>query len=518
MDTDPRVPRRSDLTGLPAVPGAVPRSFPSERLSRTYRRHRAATYDTTSSATQSDVKAAPAATRRRPTAPRLVLIDTLAALLSLFVGFAILEALGRTAHVTVAWALCGTAIVVAALALVGSYRPNALRTVPTGMPVFTNVIHALPIMVFGVLVALLASGLANGRVALRVAVVIVLPTVLYVPLFRSVASRIGRRQWRLSPAQQVLIVGSGELADRMVSALYRYNGIHVIGVVDDDPPPGYTTIGKVKDLPRLCREQHVDRLIVTMPTAPGLAVTESLHSLLGTVDIAIVPSFYELVTWRSGCEDVAGLPLVPLQPAQHGVARLAKRAMDLVVATLALLVTAPIWMAAAVAVKATSPGPVLFRQDRAGRDTRPFRIFKFRTMYVDAEERKAELLAHKDTDGAIFKMAVDPRVTPVGRFLRRFSIDELPQLLNVLAGQMSLVGPRPFPLDEAEALTSGNAAARFEVLPGMTGVWQVSGRSDLTWDDLCRLDAIYVRSWSIWWDIRILLKTPWVALRRQGAY
>jgi len=440
------------------------------------------------------------------------------AALSIMLGFALLSAAGRTAHLTLSWAMCGVAIVLVSLSLVGCYRANSLRKVPTGLPVVTTVARSLPISITLALVALLVSGLADGKVALRIAIVGMVPTLLVIPVVRSVVGRIGRRRWQLSPLQRVLVVGSGELADRMVAALQRHHGVYVVGVVDNDSPPGYPTMGGISDLPRLCREQRVDRVVVAMPSAPSLAVSETLHSLLGSVDVAIVPAFYELVTWRSGCEDVAGLPLVVLQPAQGDVARAVKRALDLVGAAALLLLTLPIWLGAAVAIRLTSPGPVFFRQERSGRRGETFRIFKFRTMHVDAEDLKAELLADNEADGAIFKIHDDPRVTPVGRFLRRFSLDELPQLLNVLGGTMSLVGPRPFPVHEAEALATGSAAVRFDVLPGMTGMWQVSGRSDLSWEDLCRLDAIYVRSWSLWWDVRILLKTPFVALRRQGAY
>jgi exopolysaccharide biosynthesis polyprenyl glycosylphosphotransferase len=299
----------------------------------------------------------------------------------------------------------------------------------------------------------------------------------------------------------------------------RTGGIDVLGMVDESTPPGFETIGCVSDVPRLCDELGVDRIIVALPRAPWSLVSETLQPLIGTVDIAVVPSLYELMTWRSGIADVSGIPLVPLVAAQAGwVPRIAKRVLDVVVAAVTLVVLSPVLLAAAISIRATSKGPVIFRQRRAGLHDMTFTILKFRTMRVDAEEFRTDLMNQSNADGPRFKMERDPRVTRVGAFLRQYSIDELPQLFNVISGRMSLVGPRPFPLVESGAFHVGTAEARFEMKPGMTGLWQVSGRSDLSWDDLCRLDAIYVRSWSLAWDLRILAQTPLVALRRQGAY
>jgi lipopolysaccharide/colanic/teichoic acid biosynthesis glycosyltransferase len=180
------------------------------------------------------------------------------------------------------------------------------------------------------------------------------------------------------------------------------------------------------------------------------------------------------------------------------------------------LVLAPVMAAMAAAVKLTSPGPVFYRQMRMGRGGMPFAIYKFRTMVDGAEAQQAKLLAASDTAG-LFKMRDDPRVTTLGRLMRKTSLDELPQLINVLVGHMSLVGPRPFSLPESSEI-DGWAARRFEVRPGMTGLWQVSGRSELSWQDLRRLDYIYVASWSFWWDLKILWQTPAIVARSQGAY
>ena len=172
-----------------------------------------------------------------------------------------------------------------------------------------------------------------------------------------------------------------------------------------------------------------------------------------------------------------------------------------------LLVAAPFFAAVAVIIKATSAGPVFFRQVRTGRNEQPFSMMKFRTMYRDAESRRHELDHLNEVDGPLFKVQNDPRVTRVGRFLRRTSLDEFPQLINVWKGDMSLVGPRPFVVSEAMEI-EGWARKRFEARPGMTGLWQVSGRNELSHLELCRLDYLYVASWSFWWDMQILWQTP----------
>lgn len=196
--------------------------------------------------------------------------------------------------------------------------------------------------------------------------------------------------------------------------------------------------------------------------------------------------------------------------------RAVKRVVDFVGAAVLLLLLVPMLLVAAVAVKADSPGPVLFRQRRMGRDGEEFDVLKLRTMRLGAEQARASLAARNEGDGHLFKIREDPRVTAVGRLLRRYSLDELPQLVNVLMGHMSLVGPRPLPVEDS-AFT-GEARRRLLVRPGLTGLWQISGRSDLAWEDALRLDLQYVDSWSVWLDLAILLRTPTVVLRGEGAY
>jgi exopolysaccharide biosynthesis polyprenyl glycosylphosphotransferase len=214
---------------------------------------------------------------------------------------------------------------------------------------------------------------------------------------------------------------------------------------------------------------------------------------------------------------VEGLPLLYVEePTLSGVAWLVKNLMDRAVAALGLLVLLPLMVIIGVAIRMSDKGPVFFRQRRVGREGKTFSVWKFRTMYVDAEERLAALVDQNETDGLLFKIKNDPRVTPVGRVLRASSLDELPQLINVLLGEMSLVGPRPLPAEDGDFL--GDVRRRLLVRPGMTGLWQVSGRSDLSWDDAVRLDLYYVDNWSLTFDLTILWRTVGVVLGSKGAY
>jgi len=234
------------------------------------------------------------------------------------------------------------------------------------------------------------------------------------------------------------------------------------------------------------------------------------------VDLIVAPAVTDVAGPRITIRPVAGLPLLHVEePEFTGVRRFLKGTIDRSFAIIGLVVLSPVILLAALAVKLTSPGPAFFRQSRVGRDGQAFRCFKLRTMYVDAEERLADLIAHNEGDGLLFKIKDDPRITKVGRFLRRSSIDELPQLLNVIKGDMSLVGPRPLAVkDEA---FQGDTRRRLLVRPGITGLWQVSGREDQSWEDAVRLDLYYVENWSIPLDFIILARTVLHVLKGSGS-
>ncbi len=235
------------------------------------------------------------------------------------------------------------------------------------------------------------------------------------------------------------------------------------------------------------------------------------------VDLVVAPQLTDIAGPRVHIRPVEGLPLLYVEePKLAGVSWLVKNVMDRAVAALGLLVCFPLFLLIAVSIRLSDPGPVFFRQRRTGREGKIFSVWKFRTMYVDAEERKATLDMQNEADGLLFKMKRDPRVFPVGQWLRTSSLDELPQLINVFWGDMSLVGPRPLPAEDGDFL--GDVRRRLLVRPGMTGLWQVSGRSDLSWDDAVRLDLYYVDNWSLAFDLTILWRTIGVVFGSKGAY
>jgi exopolysaccharide biosynthesis polyprenyl glycosylphosphotransferase len=247
-----------------------------------------------------------------------------------------------------------------------------------------------------------------------------------------------------------------------------------------------------------------------------LEIVEAAHRR--GVKVRVAPRTTELLIERGEYVPGQGVPLFELRPPIFaGTDWLTKRTFDLVVSLAILLVGLPVWVLIALAVKTTSRGSVLYADPRVGLGEREFRMLKFRTMVADADIRQPELEAANEAEGALFKIREDPRVTRVGRVLRRLSLDEVPNVVNVLRGEMSLVGPRPLPLRDYGKLEQWHRR-RYNVLPGVTGLWQIAGRSDLSFDDLVRLDFYYLENWSIWLDVSILFKTPFVVLARRGAY
>ncbi|GGN56289.1 exopolysaccharide biosynthesis polyprenyl glycosylphosphotransferase [Actinoplanes lobatus] len=305
----------------------------------------------------------------------------------------------------------------------------------------------------------------------------------------------------------------------------RYHGLEVVGAC---LPPGADGVG-LTDLPVFGTFDDVataveladaDTVVVlSCPELDGAAVRRLAWRLeRDEVDLVVSSALVDVAGARTTIRPFDGLPMLHVEhPRLHGGSRLVKDLVDRVGAILLLIFLSPVLLTVALCVGLTSRGPVLFRQVRVGRDGRLFRIFKFRSMYLDAEARLAELRHLNEHDGVLFKIRDDPRVTPVGQWLRRFSLDELPQLLNVLSGQMSLVGPRP-PLPTEVAAYADDVRRRLAVKPGMTGLWQVSGRSDLSWEEAVRLDLRYVENWSLSLDLVILLRTVTAVVRSSGAY
>ncbi len=300
---------------------------------------------------------------------------------------------------------------------------------------------------------------------------------------------------------RVIVVGTGVLARDVVSRLERSPHTVVLGLVDDEPIDGTQIIGSLEALPTLCRVHNANRIIVAFSRSHPERLLPMLRALPASVAIDLVPRYFELTGWGARIEDLSGLSLVALSPRCVPARRdRIKRVFDVVVASVALIVASPLLIGSAIAILFTSGGPVLFRQERVGRGRTHFRIAKFRTL-------KEEDDTSSGRQPTVHSEIVAGRETPVGKWLRRTGIDELPQLFNVLAGQMSLVGPRPFIPEECWVLM-GPGERRFDVRPGMTGLWQVSGQHSLRFEELVRLDVYYVDTWTLWSDVRILLKTP----------
>jgi len=323
--------------------------------------------------------------------------------------------------------------------------------------------------------------------------------------------------------RRAVLVGEGEqLAELRRTLGSGRNGIQYefLGAVAPGGDAGtLPVLGGLEAVPLILREQDVHELIVTdggFSERELLELVEEAHRF--GVKVKIAPRTTELLLQRAEYIPGEGAPLFELRPpALAGWEWALKRSFDVVVSTLVIVAGSPLWCAIAAAIKLTSPGPVFYRDQRIGLGERAFGMMKFRTMYADAAERQAALETSNEASWPLFKIKDDPRVTTVGRVLRRFSLDELPQVLNVLWGEMSLVGPRPLPIRDYEQLQKWHRK-RYLVLPGMTGLWQVSGRIDLSFDDLVRLDFYYIENWSIWLDITILAKTLPAVVARRGAY
>jgi|NGEPerStandDraft_6_1074524.scaffolds.fasta_scaffold09565_2 exopolysaccharide biosynthesis polyprenyl glycosylphosphotransferase len=402
-------------------------------------------------------------------------------------------------------------------ALYGLYRGLSRRIGNSVFPDLRNIAHAL--IISGFLYAIIVylgnkSGHLEGLSMAKIASMC-LAGLIMIPLARAMAfGPLSRASARSVP---VIVVGTGKLADTVASHLRAHSTINFVGFVDDNPLRRDDVLGGLDDLPALCQEFGVARVVVCFSRTHPERTTEMLKTLAGEVGVSIVPRYYELITGRSHIEDLSGLPMLDIAPASLSAgSRLLKRTFDIVASTLILLAVSPMLAVIAIMIKATSPGPIFFRQVRTGMNEQPFFVLKFRTMYGDAESRRDQLSHLNEVDGPLFKVRDDPRITRVGGLLRRTSLDEFAQLFNVWKGDMSLVGPRPFVVAEAMQI-EGWARKRFEARPGMTGLWQVSGRNELSYLELCRLDYLYVASWSFWWDMQILWQTPQAIFRGRGA-
>jgi exopolysaccharide biosynthesis polyprenyl glycosylphosphotransferase len=326
---------------------------------------------------------------------------------------------------------------------------------------------------------------------------------------------------------RVLIIGAGEVGRTVMRTVVARPelGYRIVGLLDDNPERGETDIGPFRalggldNLPSVLSAERITEVIIALPWT----YYRKILSLIAQCDRAgvrarFVPDIFQMTLSRVDVDDLGGIPLIGVKPVViRGGSLAVKRAMDLALGAVFLIIGLPIMALIAVAIRLDSPGPILFKQARVGKGGKEFLCCKFRSMYQGAEAEQGKLLNLNEADGPLFKIKDDPRITRVGRFLRRTSLDELPQIYNVLRGEMSLVGPRP-PTPVEVAHYQEWHKQRLEAPQGITGLWQVSGRSQLTFDEMCLLDIFYIENYSPALDLRILLRTIPAVLSRQGAY
>jgi exopolysaccharide biosynthesis polyprenyl glycosylphosphotransferase len=396
-----------------------------------------------------------------------------------------------------------------------------------GSDEFSRVIKAA----IGMTAAIALVSYATKAEVARGYVVLAMPLATILCLVGRYAARKGLHRRRFTGAcmSNVVAVGGEDSVTELITELRRdpHSGLRVVGVCwPQAVAPGQThlgipVLGGFDDVDLAVRTTGADAVAVTSSPEMNSARLRRLSWQLerADTDLIVAPGLMEVAGPRLHIRPVTGLPLLHVEePEFAGVRRLVKGAVDRIGAFFVLLMLSPVILLIAALVRLTTPGPALFRQTRIGRDGREFSMIKFRTMVRNAESLKASLAASNENgDGLLFKMRADPRITPLGRILRKYSLDELPQLFNVLAGSMSLVGPRP-PLPAEVAQYGDDVRRRLLVKPGLTGLWQISGRSDLPWEEAVRLDLRYVENWSLMYDLTILWKTLSAVLRGSGAY
>jgi exopolysaccharide biosynthesis polyprenyl glycosylphosphotransferase len=441
----------------------------------------------------------------------LALADSLAAAIALLVSIAVVP----KGHAGIA-SLATVPLIVVMSKLMGRYdwddflvRKSTLDEVPALFQLAT--LYALIVWLIDGLVVTES----RGR---RELFVLWIALFLLLVLFRAAARSLSRL---VTPPERCLVVGEPAICDWMEGKFVRGRSLHaeVVACVAPDgleaQHQGVTRQVNSEDLHALVRRLGVDRIIVTPGSSDEVGVIDVIHTatLLG-LKVSALPRVLEVVGSAVAVDDVEGVPLLSMRPlGLTRSSRLVKRTLDVVSSVLGLVVLGPLLVIAAVAIKADSKGSIFFRQRRIGRDGTAFQMLKFRTMVDDADQRKHELRHLNQADG-LFKIAQDPRITRVGRYLRRTSLDELPQLLNVVRGDMSLVGPRPL-IAEEDSRIEGWPRRRLQLTPGMTGHWQILGSARIPLDEMVRIDYLYTINWSLWLDVKILLRTiPYVLAAR----
>ncbi len=403
----------------------------------------------------------------------------------------------------------------------GAYTERRGGSIFTDLYRLINAVSTVGVIMFAAVFLLLPTVYSRGLIVWAIFLTVV---ILW---FARIGQRLVRAQLRLSGVgvSRVLVVGAGDIGRTVMRTVVAEPslGYQIVGFLDDDPAK--LEIGRFKLLGSLEQAEHVlgteriDEAIITLPwmyQRKILAVVRACEAR--GVRARVVPDLFQLSLNQLDVEEVGGLPLIGVkEPSLSQPGRIAKRALDILAALAILLVSSPVTLLAALLIRLDSPGPILFSQTRVGEKGKLFTVLKFRSMRVGAEAEQEQLRERNEATGPLFKIRNDPRQTRFGRLLRRTSVDEIPQFLNVLKGEMSVVGPRPGLPSEVARYQPWHRQ-RLEVKPGITGLWQVSGRSDLTFDEMCLLDIYYIENWSLALDIQIMLRTIPRVLFGSGAY
>jgi exopolysaccharide biosynthesis polyprenyl glycosylphosphotransferase len=425
--------------------------------------------------------------------------------------------------------LAGTAwmvgTIVAAVALISVYQlyeRDRQQIAVSTLDEIRDFLHAISLLAFAELalreIFAGAGGIPPTRIiAFWLAALLALPTARGIFRHRLVPM--------LDTPQNAVIVGAGRVGQQIAEKIRKhpeYN-LRIVGFLDDEPRPlephldDLPVLGPEDKLVDVLRRHRVSRVILAFSRRSHDQVLDAIRAAgMRDVHLSIIPRYFEILPGSARVGDVDGIPVLETPDARLSrMSLFVKRTFDVAVTLAVLAVAAPLMLVIAVAIRLDSAGPILFRQLRTGHGDKTFWIFKFRTMVDGAETMRGELVSRNESDGPLFKLRRDPRTTRIGKLLRRLSLDELPQLLNVLRGEMSLVGPRPFVVYE-DAHIDGWARKRLDLPPGITGPWQVLGRNDVPFEEMVKLDYLYVHNWSLWGDVKLLLRTIPIVFRRRG--
>jgi len=452
----------------------------------------------------------------------LLALDFVGVVGGLFTALMVKLALGDSFNATLGWSETRRWIAFAYLVTVLMFARADLYADRPRRPGFSAIATAL----FQATVIALVFALANGEHFNSYFVFYgsLFFGVVYITSLRYLHTRVtGLLLEKAGYRRRALLVGSGKHIEAVAHALAgrSHTPVDLVGYISLKPRPqnGLRSLGQLGELPEVLARERVQEVIIADPDFPhekAVELVDQCHQR--GVSVHIAPSTMEILFKRAEFVPGESVPLFTLRPPVfEGIDYAVKRTFDLVLSSALLVLLSPVLVAIAAAIKLSSRGPVIYRSSRPGMAGRPFRCFKFRTMRVHADQVQADLEPLNEASGALFKIRHDPRLTRVGRLLRRFSLDELPQLVNVIRGEMSLVGPRPLPTRDFERLEEWHKK-RYLVLPGITGLWQISGRSELDFDDLVRLDFLYLEQWSVFLDLAILLRTIPAVLSRRGAF